>query len=279
MITLFAVFLVVAYASVIQLVKPRIIFFQNQYQSNFIFAQNFIYEKEKPSQLVVGSSMARRMKFKKEDDVYNLAFGGGGPLTGLEIIRRSGYVPKSIYIESNVFTMGIDEKFLDHLFPPLLTALRGTIIALQEKYQILNIVGSTLYRFAGRSEEEKLHQAVDAPLLDKLVAEHLKKENMFEMKKRDVLLKRWHENIDYFTKLGTKLVFFEMPNDTRLGGTKKRKTVRKMIKYEFPMIRYIEENNKNDVYKTVDGVHLTLQSAMDFTEVFKREIMSKHPAF
>lgn len=272
----FAVLLFIAYALVIQAVKPEITFFQNQYQSNLIFAQDFIYEEEKPSRVVVGSSMARRMKFKKEDDIYNLAFGGGGPLTGLEIIRRSGYVPKTIYIESNVFTMGIDENFLDYLFPPFLTTLRGEVVALQKKYQILNIVGSILYRFAGRSTEEKLHQTVDEALLEKLVTEKLKNENMFVLKNRETLLRRWHENVDYFKKRGTELVFFEMPVDTRLRESRKHKAVREMIKQAFPEIRYIEENNDNDVFKTVDGVHMTLQSAMNFTKVFKRKVAAEH---
>ncbi len=49
--------------------------------------------------------------------------------------------------------------------------------------------------------------------------------------------------------------------------------MRKVIKETFPNIEYREENNADDVYKTGDGIHLTLKSAMDFTEYFKINIL------
>ena len=265
------VLLAVLYTIAVAVLKPESTFVQNQYQGNFIFAQDFIYLKEKPSNIIVGSSMATRMKFKKEDKVYNLAFGGGGPLTGLEIIRRSGFVPKVIYIESNVFAMDVDESFLDKLFTPVLFELRGKIIAFQEKYQVLNIVGSIIYSFAGRSQEEKLHQEVDKALLDKLVDSTLTSPQKFKINK--AIHSKWHNNIEYFKEKGTKLVFFEMPNDSRLVKTEERNALRIFIKTEFPVITYVEENNSDDSYKTADGIHLTWKSAIDFTEYFRKNIL------
>ncbi len=213
--------LVFVYVLAIQWTEPKVTFSQNQYQSNMIFSQDFIYLKKKPSNVIVGSSMAARLNFKKEDNIYNLAFGGGGPLTGLEIIRRSGTIPKSIFIESNVFTMDVDDAFLNTLFTPVLFNLRGKIIAFQEKYQVLNIVGSLLYNLAGRSKKEKLAQKVDVKLLDKLVKSALKSPEKFVVE--DILLEKWKRNIAYFKEQGSKLIFFEMPNDPRLVETKGRK--------------------------------------------------------
>jgi len=264
----------IVYALLVQRVQPTITFSQNQYQANAIFAQNFIYRDEKPSKIIVGSSMATRMKFKKEDAVYNLAFGGGGPLTGLEIIKRSGYVPDVIFIESNVFAMEADNEFLDVLFRPVLFQLRGKVIAFQEKYQVLNFVGEALYRVAGRSKAEKLAQKVDKSLLDKLVNTTLANEKPFTV--NDAVLKDWHKNISYFHKKGTKLIFFEMPNDSRLVQTKSREALRAMIRDEFPKLTYLEENNAEDRYKTGDGIHLTLKSAMDFSEWFEKEVLLIH---
>ena len=263
---------VVLYAVTIGLLKPTSTFAQNQSQGNFIFAQNFIYLDEKPSQVIVGSSMAARMKFEKEDDVYNLAFDGGGPLTGMEIIRRSGFVPKVIYIESNVFSMDVDEKFLDKLFTPLLFELRREVIALQEKYQLLNIVGTLIYGFAGRSQQEKLEQQVDTELLDMLVISSLQSSKQFSV--REMALEQWHKNLDYFQAKGTKILFFEMPNDRRLITTNKRKKLRKLLADQFPKISYIEENNSDDKYKTADGTHLTLVSALAFTRYVKKNILT-----
>ena len=64
---------------------------QNQLQQNYSYAQDFIYEKKTPN-IIVGSSMAARMKNEfLADNYYNLSFGGGSVLTGLEIIKRSGF--------------------------------------------------------------------------------------------------------------------------------------------------------------------------------------------
>ena len=269
---LFVLVLAVVYILLIAVTKPSITFAQNQYQANFIFAQNFVYDKKKPPVVIVGSSMATRMKFGKEDGVYNLAFGGGGPLTGLEIIRRNGYVPKEIFIESNVFAMPADREMLKNLFIPLLFQLRGEVIAFQEKYQLLNLAGEMLFRLAGRSQRERMAQKVDKHLLDKLVGNALAHQKKFEVD-ADVL-RQWKKDIDYFQSRGTKLLFFEMPNDSRLVQTKGRKALRKLINREFPTIPYVEQNNVDNTYKTGDGVHLTVKSALEFTEYFKERELS-----
>jgi hypothetical protein len=229
----------------------------------------------KPSQVIVGSSMSTRMKFEAADDIFNLAFGGGGPLSGLEIIRRSGYVPRAIYIESNVFTMEADESFLDKLFAPILFGLRGRIIAFQEKYQLLTLAGNFIYRFAGRSREEKLNQKVDEVLRDKSVHNILRSLDTFEIDNRDTLLRKWHRNIAYFSEKGTKLLFFEMPNDSRLTQTVSRSSLRSLIRQEFPGIPFVKSDNLDDRYKTTDGIHLTPGSATAFSEYFRTQIILK----
>lgn len=268
-----ALLLSVFYILIIQVRQPKVSFSQNQHQANMIFAQNFIYLENKPSKVIVGSSMATRMKFKPSENVYNLAFGGGGPLSGLEIIRKSGFVPEAIYIESNVFAMPVENEMMDTLFVPFLSYARGKVVALQEKYQVLNLVGEGIYRIAGRSEQEKLAQKVDKTLLDKLVKTALGSGKPWRV--QEDVLKKWHQNIAYFKEKGTKILFFEMPNDTRLIQTKSREKLRKTIKDEFPQLKYREENNQNDFYKTADGIHLTLKSAMAFTEYFRGNILGQ----
>ena len=261
------------YALIIQLTRPDVPFSQNQYQANMIFAQEFIYLEEKPSQVIVGSSMATRMMFEGQDDIYNLAFGGGGPLTGLEIIRRSGYLPKTIYIESNVFTMKVDKAFIDALFTPVLFELRSKIVALQEKYQLLNLVGSLLYTYAGRSKKELLEQKVDVKLLDKLVETALVSRNKLVINEEEAFLNTWKNEIQYFIEHGTQIVFFEMPIDPRLAASQQQKQLRYLIASTFPGVDYILQDNLDGLYETSDGLHLTLRSAEAFTERFKHVIM------
>ena len=261
------------YILFIAIAKPSMQFSQNQYQANIIFAQDFLYEKNKPSGIIVGSSMSTRMKFDKCDDVYNLAFGGGGPLTGLEIIRKSGYIPKSIYIEVNKFSMPPDNEMLGRLFVPFLFELRGKVTAFQEKYQLLNLIGEVLFRVAGRSEMEKSMQKVDTRLLDKLVNATLSHQKAFRVENATVEL--WRKDIVYFQSKDTKIFFFEMPNDSRLVRMDSRKVLRKLVREALPNIPYMQENNDDDIYKTSDGIHLTWQSAIEFTNHFREHFFNK----
>ena len=106
----------VSYNYYIITVNPKVTSFQNQWQQNYSFAQDFVYGA-KTKNIIVGSSMAARMKNSfLPDDYYNLSFGGGSALTGLEIIKRTGYIPEYIYIENNIIFRNKDIQMIDDLF-------------------------------------------------------------------------------------------------------------------------------------------------------------------
>jgi len=100
-ILLFA-FLFIIYNLYLLFAGPKIVMLQNQQQKNYSFAQDFMYEN-KANNIIVGSSMAARMNNDfLPKDFYNLSFSGGSVLTGLEIIKKSGFLPSRIYIENNI---------------------------------------------------------------------------------------------------------------------------------------------------------------------------------
>ena len=115
------------------MVKPKVLVYQNQSQGNIVAAQEFIYNEKAPN-IIVGSSMAARMK--KEflpSDYLNLSFGGGSALTGLEILKKSGFIPKTIFVENNVIFRNKDKKMIDSLFYPILWKIKNYLPSLQPK--------------------------------------------------------------------------------------------------------------------------------------------------
>ena len=129
--------------------KPEITTYQNQWQSNLVFAQEYIYSSQTPKAVVLGSSLASRLDkdLLESVGIYNLAFGGGSVQSGLEIIRRSNKIPQILYIETNVlFERDVDSAMLGILFDPLLFRARYYLPALQEKYQPLNIFVNFILR-------------------------------------------------------------------------------------------------------------------------------------
>lgn len=247
------------------IVKPNITILQNPYQKNYSFAQDFIYENNAQN-IIVGSSMAARMKNEfLPDSYYNLSFSGGSVLTGLEIIKRSGVIPKNIYIENNIIFRKQDKKLLNSLFYPVFWELKKYIPALKEKYQPLCIVASVMKGSYGKSHDEYMKIKRNSSIYKMSIKRH----RIFYSKKllnyQEKLIKL-KSLIKYFEKNNVNLIFFEMPIDSSLSYLTKPKEQRIIIKKTFQN-KWIKLPNNNN-YLTSDGIHLMYKSAYNYTKEF-----------
>jgi len=252
--------------------KPDIKIFQNQWQKNYSFAQDFIYEN-KAENIIVGSSMAARMQNDfLPKDFYNLSFSGGSVLTGLEIIKKSGFIPKNIYIETNIIFRNKDNKLLNNLFYPILWQIKKHIPVLQEKYQPLNLVASKIRGSYGKTHKEHMQEKRNEKIFNLTIQRQLKNYNKslesYENKLSDLKIL-----IEYFSKKGVNIVFFEMPIENRLANSIKAKEQRKIIKNNFANKWFKLQSNDN--YVTADGIHLIFPSAFKFSKEFVKDIYDK----
>lgn len=252
--------------------KPDIKMFQNQWQKNYSFAQDFIYEN-KAENIIVGSSMAARMQNDfLPKDFYNLSFSGGSVLTGLEIIKKSGFIPKNIYIETNIIFRNKDNKLLNNLFYPILWQIKKHIPVLQEKYQPLNLVASKIRGSYGKTHKEHMQEKRNEKIFNLTIQRRLKNYNKslesYENKLSDLKIL-----IEYFSKKGVNIVFFEMPIENRLANSIKAKEQRKIIKNNFANKWFKLPSNDN--YVTADGIHLIFPSAFKFSKEFVKDIYDK----
>lgn len=251
--------------------------YQNQWQQNYSFAQDFIYNNQAEN-IIVGSSMAARMRNEFfPQDFFNLSFVGGSVLTGLEIIKKSGFVPRTIYIENNIIFRSKDEKFLHALFYPLLYKVKKQIPALQEKYQPLNILLSTLKGSYGKTREEYMEESQNIKVFSANIPIQKKAYStpLTDYQKELDALERL---ISYFEESGAEVLFFEMPIDAGLADSIKAKQQREIIWDRFKKNIWLQEAVNSD-YATTDGVHLLYKSAYKYSKVFLMEAQRrKRPA-
>jgi len=265
--------LFITYNIYVAVCNPHITRYQNQWQKNTSVAQDFIYGKKAES-VIVGSSLSARLNQNLlPETFFNLSFSGGSVLTGLEIIKRTGYIPKHLYIETNLVFRFKSKKMLDPLFYPIWWQIKTYIPALQEKYQPLNVLLSK--NLCSKPSNLNL-TTTKGPKLYKDSKENINLQRFnLMMKQRKVAykkplyrrhLKDLKELLKYFKNNGTQIVFFEMPIDHELAMSPKAQERREIIKNGFhhtwlPLTKYKD-------YVTTDGHHLTFKSAYNYTKVF-----------
>lgn len=274
---IFAVFLVffVLYNLAIFVFKPEITTYQNQWQSNLIFAQEYMYSPHTPKSVVLGSSLASRLDkdLLESVGIYNLAFGGGSVQSGLEIIKRSNKIPQILYIETNVlFERDVDSAMLGILFDPLLFRARYYLPALQEKYQPLNIFASFIKRFGGKTNEEKRSTKRDEKIYNLTMEGFLKRyqQPLANLQNYQNRLDLFQKQLRYFENKGVKIIFFTMPIDPLLAKQSRfiEEYTLLIENFSYPFLPM----PKHSEYETSDGIHLLYESAQRFSEEFLKKI-------
>ncbi|MCO4781895.1 MAG: hypothetical protein KC646_06180 [Candidatus Cloacimonetes bacterium] len=248
--------------------QPVILSYQNQWQQNYAAAQGFIYDK-KSKNVIVGSSLAARIQKKALVVGFsNLSFSGGSVLTGLEIIKRSDFVPKKIFVEINTIFREQDIKMLDSLFYPIWYKVKNYFPALREKNQPLNLGLTELKSVYGKTHEEHMketrNQRVYETALKLQKAEH-------SVEQKDYLnkLEQLKLLLSYFETKKSEIVFFEMPVEPVLTQSKSMQHIRRVLKRAFPSKKVITSKQN---YNTSDGLHLLYKDAFAFTKEFNKLI-------
>ena len=86
---------------------------QSNFDLNIAKAQKYVKEKDAYKYVVVGSSMGNRIDNEIfSNKFYFLTFSGLSSFDGLEIIKKSNKLPKTIFTETNVMTRRLSEEFV-----------------------------------------------------------------------------------------------------------------------------------------------------------------------
>ncbi len=252
----------VLYSVSIWVFQPEIWTGQHQGQTNTLKAEKFLYASL-PEVVVVGSSLSYRL----EPDLlpnnwFNLSFGGGSPLTGLEILKRQKTLPKTILIEINALDRDLDNTFVSKVSHPFLMPLKRVIFSLRTEYQpvtlLMNCLKSQLFE---KSALGKLYETPNLTVVKTNVA--ALKPGYDQPLKDEIFAQRFEQlqsYLNYFHAHGVRTVLIQMPIDPDLQNTKGYTMLRTKLQRHFPQERFWTAPD-DQAYETRDGVHLTRQSA------------------
>jgi len=255
---------------------PQITIFENQFKNNISTAQRYLYDHSNSSVVLVGSSLSAKLKDEMllKNRIYNLAFRGFGPMTGLSLIVKSNAKPEKILIEINTIQSSIKDEFIQKLLSPMPYRLKNLFPALRDEYQPINVLINTLMNL---SNNTRALNAYDKNRFEK--AFRRKKKKYAKLPDQTMLSKRLDELgllINELEKLDVKTVFFEMPIHEALQNSPSMNRIRSELKKKFPMEKYlwIEKISVSEP-ETSDGIHLTSKASIPVT----KHLLSKLKSF
>jgi hypothetical protein len=241
-----------------------------QQRSNFMHAQKFVHDVPHDAEVIVGSSMADRLnEVTLGEKRVKMTFPGGGPFTGLEIIRRTGRRPPVVWIETNVILRDAEADLLADVLSPWRMKLREASPVFKEEGRpseygvgFLKAVVDKLSKLAPGPEAAGtggLDEEVFVGIM-KANREHLDKRHPeAEIKARVELL---GSHVDELMRAGVKCVLFEMPINSSLKDLAEPAAIRKALKERFPNGKYTWlELEPQRTWKTTDGIHLQPEEA------------------
>ena len=270
----FSLFGFISYSFLLYKWQPNVTTFQNIWVENYSAAEKYIYMRELPKYVIVGSSMGNRLiEDSFTSDTYNLSLGGGGVLDGLHIIQKSGRIPDAIFVETNVIERELKHEMIDDLFTPFLWRIKGGFLSLQYTYQPINIALSLM-----KKQTRDSHIGVkDEPPNEKILEANLERQrrdndtrNVFSESSTPDELKNL---INYFRKKGAKIVFFQMPVHESVLSSMRYRERKKLLLEMFPdeEFHWIKIDDAQ-MFKTSDGIHLMPHSAMKYSLLLNKII-------
>jgi hypothetical protein len=275
-----AVILLLAYEAVIRLSAIKWDTSQNDKSVNLISAQNFIYnisdEEVKTDTIILGSSISRKLVTNMlGKNYYNLAFNAWSAFDGLELIKLTGKKPACLLIETNVMSnQPLPQDIKDGLSP--VSYYPNKIFkSLQLQNQPVGlIVGAVKENLKERMEEMKRKKRENQQLYDyNLKLEKEKQMKTFTDSEYEARFEMMKTLVEEFRKQHVQVIFFEIPFDPQLENTVTIEKNRRYFKQYFPEAEYRHIGLpavNNYVYS--DGLHLSVQSAPEYTTYLKNEI-------
>ena len=252
-------------------------------QRNIVKAEDFLYEQSQQADtLIVGSSMSTRLLVDSlPGHYYNLAFEGLSSVDGLRLIARTNLIPRLLLIEINTLDREPDTMFIAKLEKPFLGSIRAFFPFTRVKYQPVGVFKSIV---RDAYVPAPVTEAIDTALITKIIGERLTLMNAISSQ-QDRNLMRAVATVSAYTETlrgkGTRVIFFEVPMDSRVRRTAICRRIRELVRLKFPVANYECINFPSDTYQTTDGIHLPRTESLRYTSYLGQQLTngSTHPNF
>jgi hypothetical protein len=263
-------------------------------QTNIVKAQRYVYQNNSDLKMVmVGSSLAANINAKDiGEGVQSIALAGGATQTGLEIIKRSPVQPPIILAEINyTISRKLDSELLNSLYHPVFYWVRRYLPIMREEYRPVSVF---IYYLKNRGKQDKniskeeldkregrfltpelsqrgIQMAVDAE------SQPLSEKETETIKKEAALIKSQIADIKNNSK--ARLVLFDIPMESRVDDTLRRKQVRALSKQLFPpeSFEWLPPPPPRE-WRTNDGIHLIRSDSIDFAKFLGGKLLSNTKA-
>ncbi|MFN0221728.1 hypothetical protein [Paenibacillus sp. KR2-11] len=250
----------------------------NQWQNNVIKAERYLYAEETVKHVITGSSMAYRLLPEYLGTEYaNIAFAGGGALTGLQIMLHSkGTLPSTVLVEMNdTMLRGEDKEFVHKLTSPVASGVKGTFAAFRTEYQPVILFKEWVKGGAGK--EAEAGGSVDPAILASELARHAQEHSVVpEAEILKTVTLELKQAVDALRAKGVQVVLFEPPSHRSLHESVRSTALRAHWNAEFPADRYSWVPTPNpDEYETADGIHMTGEAARKYASYLKAYLGKK----
>ena len=271
----------------------------SQHEQNVIRSETFAYAPSNPRVVVVGSSIANRLKDLPRD-WFNLSFNGGSAFTGLEMIGRCGKTPDVVLIETNMLLLPADEQQLRELFTPGVYEARRRMAFLAETNKPHLVAQRALIsgeeKAAGRDQPIRVASSASTASQNDLegdAAETVLSREQFEMlaarrageladaldsASLERIVRDLQRHVADLEKRGVRVLFFEMPEHAEFADMPRPTSVRRRLRETFPETRFSWVSDVDrTTYRTTDFVHLTATGSKRYAEVLKTHVASLTP--
>lgn len=265
---LIVVFVLLGYVLLVIFV-PRYENGVEQWQTNLLRAQDYVFLLQECDAVLVGSSEMYRIPTNIcQHYICNLAFSGRSSMTGIEIILENEKKAKVVYVEVNeTLLREIDEEILDKVDSGL------NFLFLERNrpdYLFMSIYRPYIDKLTNKWSTSSIK--ADDDMIENYVASET---DLIEEEKLELALQLLKEKVDMLILEGYDVVLVETPNDNRIYYAPRKVQVRDFLLRLFPMERYNWIQVDWEDYETVDGEHLNHNSAKKFARYIDKDISSR----
>jgi hypothetical protein len=252
-------------------------------QQNIAKVQELCYSQSTPDVVILGSSLAANITHfaPLPPRWYEMGIVGSGPLTGAQILLRSGRLPSCVVIESNFLIRPVDQELVSSLFLPGLYQLRGMMPELRQTNQPHLLFLRWLQPPASQPASDppmrksndvfsnEAYQRFVQPLTRPLSAEKL-----------DAAMAALRQTVSELEAAGVQVVFAEFPESSEVMESIQYRTIRQSVLSQYPPTRYAwicPDDPRN--YRTSDYLHMIPSSCVRYTSYLVAEVdKARHSA-
>ncbi len=280
--------LIFVYGVFVNLVRPHLIISYDSGLRNRIVAEQYV---DGPTKRVVltGSSLAVRLApdvigdSDLGQDVFDLAMLGQNSATGLDVILHSFGKPKLVLVEMNVLEHSYNPDFAGEILQEPWRFLRRTfsLFRLENRPLDLSVIAiEKAAKLALNSVGVHSAETVYAPPSDDTIArasppvfDPADPANKTFLKNVNIALARLGDQIDQLRLMGIKVILLRFPVDASFGASQRELYKRERAYERFPAKSYQwYDLQDTGAYQTLDGSHLTMNSARVLASVIRRII-------